>query len=362
MFDVLVVGAGITGITLAERYSSQGKTVLLIEKRSHIGGNCYDYRNKTGHLIHKYGPHIFHTSNDSVWKYLSMFTGWNDYKHIVKSFVNGKLYDFPINLNTINEVFGLNCDEKSLKFFLEKERIPISKPKNAKEVVESQVGSKLYNLFFEQYTRKHWGIDPSELDAEVCGRIKIRTNNNPYYFLDKYQGLPSQGYTKMFEKMLANEKVKILLNTEFKDLNDDVTFKYLIYTGPIDEFFDKRFGSLPYRSLRLEFETLNSDKFQDYAVVNYPGSEKYTRITEFKHMTYEDARGTTILKEYPSSDGPEFYPVLTRDSNLKLKRYLRESLNLKNVFFMGRLGLFKYINIDEAVAQSLDFVENHSLD
>ncbi|MFP4403753.1 MAG: UDP-galactopyranose mutase [Candidatus Woesearchaeota archaeon] len=361
MYDILIVGAGITGITLAQKYAELGKKILLIDKRNHIGGNCYDFLNQKGHLIHPYGPHIFHTNNEKVWQYISKFTKWNNYKHTVKSFIRGKLYPFPININTINKLFDKNYDEVTIKKFFDTKKTHIKNPTNAKDVILNQVGEQLYKLFFEKYTTKQWGMSPEKLSPEITGRIKIKLNKNNFYFTDKYQGLPLESYTSLFKKMLDNKYITIMLNTNFNSLSTNIKYNNVIFTGPIDSFFNNKYGKLPYRSLKFEIKSYEFNKFQKTATINYPGNEKYTRITEFKHMTLQNVNGTTTLTEFPSSQGPEFYPILTTKSKKLFKQYMIEANKIKNVYFLGRLGSFSYINMDKAVELALRFVNIQKL-
>src|SRR6059058_1424205 len=300
MFDYLIVGAGFAGSVLAERLANgSGKSVLICDKRSHIGGNAYDCYNDDGILIHKYGPHIFHTNSADVFDYLSQFTDWREYQHRVLANVDGMRVPIPINLDTINQLYGLNLNSHQLEEFFEKIIEKRDHIKTSEDVVVSRVGRELYEKFFRGYTRKQWGLDPSELDASVTARVPTRTNKDDRYFTDSYQAMPAHGYTKMFEKMLSHPNIKIMLNTDYQEVMNEVKFKKLIYTGPVDEYFNYRYGKLPYRSLRFKFETVETPQFQETGTINYPNDYGFTRITEFKHLTGQKHDKTTLVYEYP---------------------------------------------------------------
>jgi UDP-galactopyranose mutase len=354
MFDYLIVGAGLAGSVLAERLANDAnKKILLVDKRNHIGGNTYDFFNKDGILVHKYGPHIFHTNSREVFDYLGRFTQWRPYEHRVLASVDGMLVPIPINLNTINQLYGLNLCASEVGSFLQskaerKERIITSE-----DAVTSKVGRELYEKFFKGYTRKQWALDPSELDASVTARIPTRNNRDNRYFNDTYQAMPLQGYTRMFEKMLQHPNIKIMLNTDYKEIEQFVPFKKMIYTGPIDYFFNYRYGKLPYRSLEFKFETLETETYQPTGTVNYPNEHPYTRITEFKYLTGQKHAKTSIVFEYPTDEGDPYYPV-PRPENAELyKKYQQLAAQLKDVYFSGRLATYKYYNMDQVVAQSL---------
>jgi UDP-galactopyranose mutase len=354
MFDYLVVGAGFAGAVIAERLASQaGKTVLIIDKRNHIGGNTYDYYNNDGILVHLYGPHIFHTNSREIYDYLGKFTTWRPYEHRVLASVDGMLVPIPINLNTINKLYGTQlCSSEVEKFLADraekKERIVTSE-----DVVLSKVGKELYEKFFKGYTKKQWGLDPSELDASVAARIPTRTNKDDRYFTDTYQAMPLHGYTKMFEKMLSHPRIKVMVNTDYKEIENIIPYKKMIYTGPIDYFFDYSYGKLPYRSLEFKFETVETEVFQPTGTVNYPNEQPYTRVTEFKYLTGQKHSKTTMVYEYPVEDGDPYYPV-PRPENAELyKRYQALADDTPNVHFVGRLATYKYYNMDQVVAQSL---------
>lgn len=353
MFDYLVVGAGLAGSVLAERLASLNKKILLVDKRNHIGGNTFDYYNTDGILVHKYGPHIFHTNSKEVFNYLGNFTEWRPYEHRVLASVDGMLVPIPINLNTINQLYGLNLDSSQVDEFLASIAEKKEVIKTSEDVVVSKVGRELYEKFFRGYTRKQWNLDPSELDASVTARIPTRNNRDNRYFTDTYQAIPLHGYTRMFEKMLANKNIKILLNTDYKEILDAISFKKMIYTGPIDYFYDYCYGKLPYRSLEFKFETLEQKVFQTTGTVNYPNEHAYTRITEFKYLTGQKHPKTSIVFEYPKDDGDPYYPV-PRPENAELyRRYHLLASREQNVLFAGRLATYKYYNMDQVVAQAL---------
>ncbi|MCM8901686.1 UDP-galactopyranose mutase [Caldicoprobacter algeriensis] len=354
MYDFVVVGAGFAGCVLAERIANDlKKKVLVIEKRNHIGGNAYDYYNEDGILVHKYGPHIFHTNNKEVWDYLSRFTEWYYYQHRVLAYVDGMYVPIPINLNTINKLYNTNFTPKQLAEYFEKIKENRQEILNSEDVIVSRVGRELYEKFFKGYTKKQWDLYPSELSPEVTSRVPIRINRDDRYFTDRYQGLPKYGYTRMFEKMLENEKIHIMLKTDYKEVINSIEYGYLIYTGPIDYFFDYKYGKLPYRSLRFEFETLDCEKYQEAGTVNYPNDYDFTRITEFKYLTGQKHNKTTIVREYSAAEGEPYYPILQNENIERYKMYENEANKLKNVFFIGRLANYKYYNMDKVVEQAL---------
>lgn len=359
--NYLIVGSGFSGSVIAERLASQlDKKVLLVEKRDHIGGNAYDFYNEDGILVHKYGPHIFHTNYDDVWQYLSQFTELNGYQHRVLAYVDGKKLPIPINLTTVNILLGKNFTESELKDYFESVRLKLSQINNSKDVIVSQVGELFYEKFFKNYTFKQWGVYPEKLSPEVTKRIPVRFNTDDRYFSDKYQGLPSEGYTKLFEKMLSNKNITILLNTDYKNIVNDIKFSSLIYTGPVDYFFDYKFGKLPYRSLNFEAQTIEKEYYQEAAVVNYPNDYDFTRITEFKHMTLQKHPKTTIFREYPKSEGEPYYPMPTDNAFEIYNKYQKEAKKLKSVYFIGRLAEYKYYNMDQVVKRALEVFEELS--
>jgi UDP-galactopyranose mutase len=354
MFDYLIVGAGFAGSVLAERLArGAGKKVLLVDRRPHIGGNAYDCYDDSGLLIHRYGPHIFHTNSREVFEYLSAFTKWRPYEHRVRASVDGQLVPIPINLDTINQLYGLKLASHELESFFASVAEPCESIRTSQDVVVSRVGRELYEKFFRGYTRKQWGLDPSQLDATVTSRVPVRTNRDDRYFSDTYQAMPLRGYTRMFENMLDHEGIKILLNCDYREVVNTIPYEKMIYTGPVDEFFDDRYGKLPYRSIRFEHETVNEERVQPVAVVNYPNEHLYTRVTEFKHLTGQEHRKTSVVYEYPQSEGDPYYPV-PRPENAELyKRYQTLAEARTDVHFVGRLATYKYYNMDQVVAQAL---------
>ncbi|HEX8277449.1 MAG TPA: UDP-galactopyranose mutase [Segetibacter sp.] len=353
-YDYLIVGAGFAGSVLAERLASVGnKKILIIDKRNHIGGNAYDYYNEDGLLVHKYGPHIFHTNSADVFNYLSKFTGWRNYQHKVLAQVDGQLLPIPINLNTINKYYGLNLNGFEVEEFLASRAEKVYPVKTSEDVVVSKVGRELYEKFFKSYTRKQWDLDPSELDASVTARVPTRTNKDDRYFTDSFQAMPSYGYTRMFDKMLSHPNIKIMLNTDYEEVMDEVKFKKLIFTGPIDEFFNYKYGKLPYRSLRFKFETLETPQFQETGTINYPNDYGFTRITEFKHLTGQKHDKTTLVYEFPEATGDPYYPVPRPENEILYKKYAAMANQLTNTYFVGRLATYRYYNMDQVVAQAL---------
>ncbi|WP_394660517.1 UDP-galactopyranose mutase [uncultured Chryseobacterium sp.] len=353
MYDYLITGCGFAGSVLAERLASQEKKVLIVDKRSHIGGNAYDYYNEDGILVHQYGPHIFHTNSEEVFRYLSRFTDWRPYEHRVLGSVDGQLVPIPINLTTINKLYGKNLTSDEVADFLASKAEARKPVLTSEDVVINVVGKELYEKFFRGYTRKQWDLDPSELDASVTARVPTRTNSDDRYFTDTFQAMPKNGYTEMFRKMLSHPNIHIMLNTNFRDVVNLIPHKKLIYTGPIDGYFDFRFGKLPYRSIDFKFETLDQDQYQATGTVNYPTSNLYTRITEFKHLTGQVHHKTTVVYEYPTGEGDPYYPIPRKENQEIYNRYKKLADEMPDVYFTGRLGTYKYYNMDQVVAQSL---------
>src|SRR5215213_8368661 len=315
MFDFMIVGAGFAGSVLAECLArGAGMRVLICDVRPHIGGNAYDEYNDDGILIHKYGPHIFHTNSKEVFDYLSKFTAWRPYQHRVKAHVDGMLVPMPINLDTINMLYGLNLTAFEVDNFLKSLAEPRDQIRTSEDVVISKVGKELYKKFFQGYTRKQWGLDPSELDASVTARVPTRTNRDDRYFTDTYQAMPKNGYTRMFENMLDHPNIKILLNCDYREIVKHIPFREMIYTGPVDSFFDYRYGKLPYRSLEFKHETHDTKVFQSAPVVNFPNEHAYTRCTEFKYLTGQEHAKTSIVYEFPKSQGDAYYPVPRKEN------------------------------------------------
>jgi UDP-galactopyranose mutase len=354
MFDWLIVGAGFAGSVLAERLASQrGDTVLLIDRRPHIGGNAYDCYNEAGILIHKYGPHIFHTNAQQIFDYLSQFTAWRRYEHRVLAEVDGMLVPIPINLDTINKLYDLDLTSEELERWLAARAETVEDIRTSEDVVVSRVGRELYEKFFRGYTRKQWGLDPSQLDKSVTARVPTRTSRDDRYFGDEFQFMPATGYTAMFERMLHHPNIEVMPDTDFADLPKSLSYKRLIYTGPIDEYFGYRYGKLPYRSLRFEHVTLEEEWHQPVAVVNYPMSYDYTRVTEYKHLTGQRHPHTSLTYEYPTAEGDPYYPVPQAENAERYRKYEALARCTPDVWFVGRLATYKYYNMDQVVGQAL---------
>lgn len=359
-YDIIIVGAGISGATIAERYATVlNKKVLVIEKRNHIGGNCFDFYNDHGLLVSKYGAHIFHTNHDDVWKYVSKFTKWNSYVHKVLSYVDNILVHVPVNITTVNKLFRLNIKtEKEMIKWLDKNTLKIENPRNSEEMAMSRVGKILYEKMFKNYSHKQWDKPPQQLEASVIGRIPVRTNFDDRYFSDIYQGLPIEGYTKLFEKMLNHKNIKVMLNTDYFSLKEHLkNYEKLFFTGPIDHFFSFKFGKkLQYRSLRFEFETIDKEFFQTNSVINYPNDHAFTRIVEYKHFTGQKHPKTTISREYPTWEGEPYYPVPSALNIALYQKYKNEAekSEKEGIYFAGRLANYKYFNMDQAFKNALD--------
>jgi UDP-galactopyranose mutase len=355
-YDYLIVGAGFAGAVLAERLASQhGAHVLVVDKRPHVAGNAYDRLDEAGVMIHQYGPHIFHTNSDEIVDYLSQFTAWRPYEHRVLAQVRGQLVPIPINRTTLNLLFDLNLStEAEAAAYLASRAEPVAEIRTSEDVVVSAVGRELYELFFQGYTRKQWGVDPSALDKAVTARIPTRTNIDDRYFGDKHQIMPADGYTAMFNRMLDHPLIDVLLSTDYRDIADEVDADHLIYTGPIDEYFGFQYGKLPYRSLRFEHRMVEAERFQPVAVVNYPDPRvPYTRITEYKHLTGQSHKRTSITYEYPAAEGDPYYPVPRPENQALFKKYEALALGQPNVTFVGRLATYRYYNMDQVVGQAL---------
>lgn len=375
-FDYLIVGAGYAGLVLAERLSTQlGKTCLVVEKRNHLGGNAQDEYDDAGVLIHKYGPHYFRTNSPRIREYLSQFTGWHAVEYKILSWSEGRFWNFPINLNTYEQLVGRSSTEAEFAHYLESKRVPIADPQNSEEVIISQVGWELYEKFFKNYTLKQWQRHPRDLDKSVCGRIPIRTNRDDRYLREDFQALPKAGYHKMFARMVAaaGQNVKLLLNTDYREVLPHVRFGHMIYTGPIDEYFDNCFGPLPYRSLRFENESFTAEQlksrltiagrpgfWQPAMQVNYPNACDFTRVVEVKHATGQQCENTTIVREYPDDYAPgkeAYYPIPAPDAQALYKRYAERAERETNVSFVGRLATYRYYNMDQVVGMVLSEFE-----
>jgi UDP-galactopyranose mutase len=363
-FDCIVVGAGISGSVIAERYANVfNKKVLVVEKRKHIGGNCYDYYNKENVLVPKYGPHFFHTNSKNVWDYVNQFAKWIDYEHRVLSYVDRKLVPVPVNIETVNKLADAKItNSEEMKRWLEQNTVKIENPKNSEELALAKMGRHLYEKIFKNYTKKHWRLWPHELDASVIDRIPVRTDFDDRYFSDEFQGMPKEGYTKLFEKMLAHPNITISLGADFLKIKDKLKFEKLFFTGKIDHFFEQlNIGKLQYRSLKFRHKTLNQEYFQPRAQINYPNQYKFTRIVEPKHATGQKHPQTTIIREYPAEDDHEaYYPIPNVRNQSIYEKYAKEAEKLKKhgIYFLGRLASYKYINMGQAFEEALDLFNN----
>jgi UDP-galactopyranose mutase len=351
---IKIIGAGLSGIVVANLLSSYVESIDIYDKRDHIGGNCYDYYHN-GVLTHKYGAHLFHTDSDKVFNYLNQFTDWHEYKHVVKVNLDGTYYDMPINRQTVNKFFRVDLQtEQEVRDFLEAKRLHIE-PTNAEEQVLSLVGEELYEAFFKEYTKKQWNKDPKDLDKSITGRIPVRYNDDPYYFDHPYQCMPKDGFTAMFTRMLRRPNIAIHLGQEIGHLEgDDETI--VIWTGKIDEYYNYTFGELEYRSLKFEFIPVEKEFYQEYAVVNYTGQEPYTRILEMKHATGQCISNTVIVKEYPSDTGESYYPIIN-PRNLKILEEYQELSIERNTYFLGRLGGYKYTDMNQTIKGAFDLAD-----
>jgi len=357
-YDYLVVGAGFAGATLAERLARELEArVLVVDSRPHVAGNAYDPLDAAGIRVHQYGPHIFHTSSERVVTYLSRFTAWRPYEHRVLADIGGTLVPLPISGGTIAALYGLDLDEAGVQQFFDDRRAPVKKIRNSEDAIVSKIGRDLYERLFRGYTRKQWGLDPSQLDASVCGRIPIRTNRDDRYFTDTFQAMPRDGFAAMFERMLDHPRIDLALGTTYAEAADRVRFRHLVFTGPIDDYFDRAYGALPYRSLRFEFETHDVAWKLPVAVVNYPGEERFTRITEFKHLTGQTHAKTTIAREFPSATGDPYYPIPAPENKALFAKYAARAAAERNVTFVGRLAEYRYYNMDQVVASALSAFE-----
>lgn len=365
-YDIVIIGAGISGVVLAERYAKLGKKVLIIEKRNHIAGNCYDYYDEHGVLVSKYGAHLFHTNFEDVWKYVNGFTKWFSYQHKVLAKVDGHLVPVPVNITTVNKVFGLQLQtEAEMKAWLVENQVHCDNPQNGEEAAMARVGKVLYEKIFKTYTVKQWDKSPAELDAAVLNRIPVRTDFDDRYFSDKHQAQPAAGYTEMFKRMLASPNITVRLNTDYFDIRDEIKgYQKLFYTGPIDRFFDFKYSleeKLEYRSINFVMENVQQEFFQENSVINYPSLDdgKFTRIIEYKHMTGQKHPSTTISREFtveitdPATQEP-YYPVLNPRNRDIYDKYKEAASQLKDVYFVGRLANYKYFNMDEAFKNALD--------
>jgi UDP-galactopyranose mutase len=365
-YDIVVIGAGISGATLAERYASIGKKVLVLERRNHIGGNCYDYYNEDGILCSKYGAHLFHTNHEDVWEYVNRFSEWFPYEHRVLARVDGHLVPVPVNITTVNKLFGLELQsEEEMQAWLAENQCPCENPQNGEEAAMARVGKVLYEKIFKCYTKKQWDKFPEELDAAVLQRIPVRTNFDDRYFSDKHQAQPVEGFTAIFERMLSHPNITVRVNTDYFDVRDQLgEYEKLFYTGPIDRFFEFKYSldeKLEYRSINFVLETHDVEYYQENSVINYPSLEDgdFTRIVEYKHMTKQKHAKTTISYEYtvditdPATQEP-YYPVLNPRNREIYEKYKAAAEQLTDVYFVGRLANYKYFNMDEAFKNALD--------
>lgn len=361
-YDFCIIGSGPAGLILAERIANiNNQKVLVIEKRNHIGGNLYDHYDTNGILIHKYGPHFFRTDNIEIWQYLSKFTEWHYYEHKVKASVVGMEVPFPINLDTYNYIFNKNLSSNQFKDWLEKNKFT-DNPKNAEEAIINQVGEYLYEIFFKNYTIKQWGKHPKLLHPDTVKRVPVRIDRESRYQVSKYQGLPKDGYTEMFKKMINNKNIHLLLNVDYKEVIKSINFNHLIYTGPLDYFYDFKYGALDYRSLKFINKFFNKESFQSSAVINYPNNYDYTRITEYKKMTGQNHFGTSIHEEYPieyiKDKNEPYYPILDKKNLLLRELYINETKKESNVTFIGRLAEYRYYAMDEIINEALKVFSN----
>ena len=349
-----MVGMGFAGITVARALADGGVGVHLVEKRDHIGGNAYDELDVAGVRVHRYGAHVFHTNSDRVLAFLGRFTEWRPYEHRVLASVAGQLLPFPINRTTINRLYGVALDEAGVATFLAQARVVRDPIVTSEDVVLAGVGPELCDKFFRGYTRKHWGLDLSELSAGVAARIPVRTNNDDRYFSDRHQCMPADGYTAMFHRMLDHPLISYRTGAEFGRAHGKGGARHLVYTGPIDAYFDWQYGKLPYRSLKFEHEHLpDTPRVQPVAVVNYPCDVPFTRISEFKHLTGQVHTGTSIAREYPLAEGEPYYPVPRPANEALYKRYQALAADCDDVTFVGRLAQYRYYNMDQVVAAAL---------
>jgi UDP-galactopyranose mutase len=356
-YDYLVVGAGFAGAVLAERLASQcGKSCLVVDRRNHIGGNAYDHYDQAGVLIHTYGPHYFRSNSSKIVDYLGQFTEWHEVEYKILSWAEGRYWQFPINLNTFEQLIGRASTSEEMEQTLAEWRVLVDNPQNSEEVIVSQVGWKLYEMFFKNYTRKQWKRDPKDLDASVCGRIPIRLNRDDRYLSENFQALPKEGYTRMFERILDQEKIELRLKTDYREIRDTISYGHMIYTGAVDDYFQLCYGALPYRSLRFEPETLEQEMFQPAMQVNYPNDEDFTRIVEIKHATGQKLPVTTIVREYPEDYGPgkeAYYPIPAPDAKALYEKYRALAEKEVGVSFVGRLATYRYYNMDQVVGMAL---------
>jgi UDP-galactopyranose mutase len=357
VFDYLIVGAGYAGSVLAERLASSGKKILILDKRPHIGGNAFDTFDDAGILIHPYGPHIFHTNSLEVFEYLSRFTAWRAYQHKVLGLVDGNLVPVPFNMNSLQQLFppsfAARLEAKLVEKYGYSVKVPILKMREEADADLKYLADYVYKNVFHGYTTKQWERTPEELDASVTARVPVAISKDDRYFGDTYQAMPLHGYTRMFERMLAHPNIKIMLNTDYREIIDFVPFERMIYTGPIDAFYNFKYGKLPYRSLEFKHQTVDQEWYQSAGTVNFPNDYQYTRITEFKYLTGQSSPRSSIVFEYPRAEGDPYYPIPMPEYNALYKRYEEDAALEQKVTFVGRLATYKYYNMDQIVAQAL---------
>ena len=359
MYDFLVVGAGLAGCTIAERLATQSAArVLVVDERAHVAGNAYDPVDERGHRVHRFGPHIFHTNSQHVVNYLSRFTAWRPYEHRVLANIDGRLVPIPINRTTINALYGLNLSQTEMVRFFAQRAEPRERIANSEDAIVSKVGWELYERFFQGYTRKQWGLDPKELDASVCGRIPTRTTDEDRYFSDLFQATPADGFVTMCARMLDQPNVELALSTTFEAAADRFRFNHVIYTGPIDAYFSYRFGTLPYRSLRFEFQTVEIAGGLPAGCVNEPDETvPYTRTSDFAHICGNRGAFTVLCREYPLANGEPYYPIPRLENRMLHQRYKKLAEREANVTFVGRLAEYRYYNMDQVIASALTTYE-----
>lgn len=376
MYDYIIIGCGFAGAVVAQKMAEKGKKVLILEKRGHIGGNCYDENDEHGILIHKYGPHIFHTNSKEVYDYLSKYTKWYDYSHEVVANLNETFIPVPFNLNTLKIVYGEEKAQKLREKLIDQygygTRVPILKLRENTDEDIRAIADFVYENIFLKYTMKQWGQTPEQIDPAVTGRVPVLISEDNRYFQDKYQGMPLEGFTLLFENMLSQEGITVRLNTDAKQVlsfkedgiyfEDDKFEGKIVYTGPIDELFDCKYGRLPYRTLRFDMTYLDEEDYQPKAVVNYTVSEDFTRITEFKKLTGQKAEGTTIMKEYPlaytGKAGEIPYYAISNEDNINMyNKYVELIKKYDNMYLLGRLAEYKYYNIDGIVEKALNLAK-----
>lgn len=358
--DFLIVGCGFSGCVIANELAKKSHKITLIDKRNHIGGNCYTYVNDYGIIIHKYGPHIFHTDKKKIWDYVRKYAKFEDYTNRVKCFHKGIIYSLPINLHTINQFFKKSFSPSEAEIFIKKQTLKIKNPANFEEQAMTMVGEKIYEAFFKSYTEKQWGRDPKNIPASILKRLPLRFNYDDNYFNHPYQGMPVNGYTEIFEKLLKPKNIKAKLNYPF-DKAQPKNYDHTIFSGPLDEYFNFRYGSLDYRTLDFDQEIHNVYDYQGNAVINYPDATvPFTRITEHKHFhsrsKNESIKKTVIFKEFSREAAikdEKFYPVRLVDDKSHLSKYVQEAKKLKGISFIGRLGTYQYLDMDKTIYLAL---------